>query len=171
MKLFRIVPFVVLGAVVLSACSRTEPLPCPRVSVLDGAATVTKFREGSGRDLTDVDARGEIVDVATSCSYDGNVVTLDMQVAIAATRGPADEDRAAQFDYFVAVIDPDRNVLAKEIFDIRFAFPDTRTRVGRIEEIEPRIPLPDVKRAPAYGIIVGFQLTPEELQWNRGNGR
>jgi hypothetical protein len=90
-----------------------------------------------------------------------------MQVAIAATRGPADRTRVADFDYFVAIADAQRTILAKEVFRVRFQFPQTQARVGLIEEIAPRIPLKDRAEGVSYQIVVGFQLTPEELEWNR----
>ena len=82
-------------------------------------------------------------------------------------RGPADRSRAAEFDYFVAVADPQRNILAKEVFRVQFKFAPNEQRVGTVEEIEPRIPLKARADGVDYQIIVGFQLTPEEIEWNR----
>ena len=154
------------AALLLSACNRTPPA-CPRATILSDGATVTKFRDGPGRDLTDVVAQAEIVDTVVECDYDRTGVDVAMQIAIAATRGPADRARMADFDYFVAVADAQRNILAKEIFRVRIAFPETQSRTGTIEYIEPRIPLKERAQGVSYQIVVGFQLTPEELEWNR----
>ena len=151
----------------LGACSTAPELPCPRVNVLADAATVTKFRDSPGRDLTDVTAEGEIADTLAECRYDRQAVNVDLQIAIAAQRGPADRNRAAEFDYFVAITDPQQNILAKEVFRVRLPFDDNRGRVGQVEEIEQRIPLASLSRGPDYQILVGFQLTPEEIEWNR----
>ena len=156
---------VVAAVALLSACNRTPPA-CPRASIISDGATVTKFREGTGRDLTDVVAQGEIVDVAVECDYDRRGVDVALQVAIAAQRGPADRTRVAEFDYFVAVADSQRNILAKEVFRVRFQF-QNQARTGTIEEIEPRIPLKSRADGVEYQIIVGFQLTPDEIDWNR----
>ena len=163
-----LLPPALLAAVLvlLSACNRTPPV-CPRVTVLGDGASVTKFRDGTGRDLTDVTAQADIVDVAVECDYDRTGVDVAMQVAIAATRGPADRARVADFDYFVAVADAQRNILAKEVFRVRVQFPQSQSRVGQVEEIAPRIPLKDRAQGGTYQIVVGFQLTPEELEWNR----
>src|SRR5262245_46745092 len=40
-------------------------------------------------------------------------------------------------------------------------------RVGTVDEIDPRIPLKSRADGVEYQIIVGFQLTPEEIEWNR----
>jgi hypothetical protein len=150
----------------LAACNRTPPA-CPRASIISDGATVTRFREGPGRDLTDVTVKGEIVDVAVDCDYDRRGVDVALQVAIAAERGPADRTRTAEFDYFVAVADAQRNILAKEVFHVSLRFPPNQQRTGTVDEIEPRIPLKDRADGVDYHIIVGFQLTPEEIEWNR----
>jgi hypothetical protein len=155
-----------IAVALLAACNRTPPA-CPRASIIGDGASVTKFREGTGRDLTDVTVQGEIVDVAIECDYDRRGVDVALQVAIAARRGPADRTRVAEFDYFVAVADPERNILAKEVFRVRFEFPPSQDRSGTIEEIEPRIPLKNRADGVEYQIIVGFQLAPEEIEWNR----
>ncbi|MBI3453529.1 MAG: hypothetical protein HY057_12030 [Rhodospirillales bacterium] len=131
------------------------------------AANVTKFRDGPGRDLTDVLVEGEFVDLLVQCKYGKNVVNIDLQVAVAGVRGPANRSRAAEFEYFVAIADPARNIVAKELFKARFQFADNDPRVVQLEELEPRIPLADVFKAPDYEIFIGFQLTEAELAWNR----
>lgn len=162
-----IAPLLLTAALApLAACNRTPPA-CPRASIISDGSTITKFREGTGRDLTDVVAQGEIVDVAVDCDYDRRGVDVALQVAIAATRGPADRSRAAEFDYFVAVADAQRNILAKEVFRVQFKFAPNEQRTGTVDEIEPRIPLKSRADGVEYQIIVGFQLTPEEIEWNR----
>lgn len=159
-------PLVVAALALLSSCNRTPPA-CPGATIIGDGSTVTKFREGPGRDLTDVVAEGQIVDIAVECGYDRRGVDVTLQVAIAATRGPADRSRKAEFDYFVAITDAQRNILAKEVFRVQFQFPPNQQRVGQVEEIEPRIPLKDRAEGVSYQIVVGFQLTPEEIEWNR----
>jgi hypothetical protein len=157
---------IVAALVLLSSCNRTPPA-CPRATIIGDGSSVTKFREGPGRDLTDVVAEGQIVDVAVECGYDRSGVDVALQVAITATRGPADRSRNAEFAYFVAITDAQRNILAKEVFQVRFEFPPNQQRVGQVDEIEPRIPLKDRAEGVSYQIVVGFQLTPEEIEWNR----
>jgi hypothetical protein len=152
MRIRFLAPLLILAVAPLAACNRTPP-PCPQVSIIGDGSTVTKFREGTGRDLTDVTAQAQIVDVAVACDYD--------------RRGVADRSRVAEFDYFVAVADPQRNILAKEVFRVGFRFPQNEQRVGTVEEIEPRIPLKARTDGVDYQIVVGFQLTPEEIEWNR----
>ncbi len=154
---------------IAGACSSKEKpqAACPVGLIPADSATVTKFRDGPGRDLTDVVSEAEIVNILVQCKYDPKGVTVDLQVAIAGGRGPADRARVADFDYFVAIIDPKQNVVQKQPFRVRFEFTDNRTRLGMIEELEPRVPLSDAFDGPKYQLMVGFQLSPDELAWNR----
>lgn len=170
----RALPAALLASLlVVTSCSREKPeAACPRGVIPADSASVTRFRDGPGRDLTDVVVEGEIVNIQVDCKYDKKSVTVDrLQIAIAADRGPADRTRNAEFEYWVAILDPQQNIIIKEPAKVRFQFTDNRTRLGRIvgEDFEPYIPLTDLKQGPEYQIIVGFQLTPEELAWNRQN--
>ncbi len=171
MRVFRSVLTLALLASVLlvAACSREKPeAACPRGVIPADSASVTRFREGPGRDLTDVVAEGEIVNILVQCKYDKRAVTVDLQIAIAGDRGPADRTRIADFEYWVAILDPQQNIVTKQPARIRFQFTDNRTRLGQVvSEFEPYIPLADLTQATEDQIIVGFQLTAEELAWNR----
>jgi hypothetical protein len=163
----RVGPLAAFALALLAAACSNPPEPaCPEGSILAELATVTRF-QGAGRDLTDVVNQGEIADLLIQCKYDRRGVTIDLQLAVAAMRGPADRARRVEFDYFVAITDPQKRIIAKEPFHISFDFADNRTRVVQVEEIEPRIPLADLKQATAYEILIGFQLTPDEIAWNR----
>ncbi len=156
-------------AAVLAACGSSDKAQpaCPSGLIPADAAKITRFQDGPGRDLTDVIAEATIQDILVQCEYKKKVADIDLQIAVVGTRGPADRSRVAEFEYFVAIVDPQQNILVKQPFKVRFEFNDNRTQLGTIEQIEPRLPLPDPSKADQYRILVGFQLTPEELAWNR----
>lgn len=164
-----------LAAAVLSACTPSDTVTqatCPRGGLVPDANTLVQFRDGPGRDLTDVVAQAQIVDFKITCEYATGSkakpgVVLDLQVAIAAERGPADRARKANLAYFVAILDGEQNIVAKDFFQAAFEFPDNRTRVGRVEELEPRIALKSNFDGPSYRVMIGFQLTEDQLEWNR----
>ena len=158
------------AVVMITACSGGEKpeAACPRGIIPADSASLTRFREGPGRDLTDVVAEGEIANILIQCKYDKRSVTVDLQIAVIGDRGPADRSRVAEFEYWVAILDPEQNIVTKQPGRARFEFKDNRTRIGQIlSEFEPYIPLADLKKGPDYQILVGFQLTAEELAWNR----
>ena len=163
-----------LAALLLSGCSlfqRDDPRVCPRVSILNEAARVAVYRDGPGRDLIDVVHEGQIADVRWSCVYSAERVRVLVTISILAQRGPAATKPEAEFDYFVAVTRAADEILGKEIFRSQVAFPEGRTQTGVFEEIEQIIPLPDQNAGPDYEVVVGFQLTEDQLRHNRKRRR
>jgi hypothetical protein len=140
---------------------------CPQGLILADAGEVTVFRDGPGRDITDVLTQARIADIVVGCKPERRSVTVDLQVAIAAERGPANREGRQDIEYFVAVVDPQGEVLTRQNFRMSFAWPENRTRVGSVDELEPRIPITAPEKAPEYQIWVGLQLTEEQLAWNR----
>ena len=129
------------------------------------------YRDGPGRDLIDVVHEGQIGEVGWSCKYSKTDVTVLAKIAFLAQRGPASSQPEARLPFFVAVTDSGREILAKQVFQTVVAFPEGRSQAGVFEEIEEIIPLPDQTSGPEYEIIVGFQLTEEQLRHNRKRRR
>lgn len=169
---------LVLG--LLAGCAGKEqaarPL-CPPVQALADATSLTRFAPGGGRDLVDVDHEITILGIDSGCDYEGGSGSAGraLQVAVAPTfsayRGPANTNRQARFIYFVSVVDSGGNVLSKQDFPVFVEFPGNRTRVEFRDDSPPVVvtlpPVPGQQPA-ANRIYVGFQLTPEELSYNRG---
>jgi hypothetical protein len=158
-----------------SSSDKKRPPLCPRVAVLSDAAALTRFAEGAGQDLVDVDYQVEVTDILSGCKYvkaEGNeqVIVVAMAPVLVAIRGPANRDRVAQFEYFVSVVDAERIVLNKQTFGVLVNFPGNLTRVTLKDDDPPvtvDIPLAAGRAATDYQILVGFQLSPDELEYNR----
>ena len=155
------------------------PPPCPRVSVLSEAASVTRFADGPGRDLIDVDFQGELTDVLSACVHDvaddgSGTIIVELAAELLAARGPANRDREAQFDYFVTVTSASGRILNKETFGLTVTFPGNRTRLTLLDDDPPvslTLPMAPNQRVDDYRVLVGFQLSREELEYNRRRRR
>lgn len=157
------------GLALLASCAgEEETRPCPRAVVLNDASRQVKFN-GEGRDLTDVLFEASISTGRLVCEYDDDVLDVDLQVEVVASRGPANSDRLADIRYFVAVSRTDQTVLARESFDIAIPFAGNRTRVSGLEEIGQIIPLPAGQDGGDYVIYVGLELSRDEIEYNRAN--
>ncbi len=164
-----ILPLALVGAA-LAACDSTRGVTqyaCPRFGGLETATQQVKFRPGDGKDLTDVMYMVRLDSVQRKCQYDKNGVAIEMSVGFALELGPANPDRNATFQYFVAIADADSNVMAKEVFPVTLAFPANVGYVEKKDVLDQRIPLPVNRSASAYQILVGLQLTEAELEYNR----
>ena len=150
------------------------PPPCPRISILGDAATLTKFRPGPGRDLTDVLYEGVVSGVTGSCAYASagkranRALSMKVSLVIEAARGPANRDGRAAFPYFVGITDSSRNVLNKQRFNITVVFPGNRTRLVVTDTpVVLEIPMKAGQSWQDFDIFVGFQLSRAELEYNR----
>lgn len=169
---------------VLTACSAYEfatdlisapiVLQCPKSWVIADAADLVRFRQGGGRDLIDVDYEGQITGVRLGCTTNldkkTRVGTMDVDVNILfdATRGPANRDRKAQFKYFISVSDNDRKILYREVFSLPIEFPGNRTKLRiQSDTITLQLPIEPKRSSSYYLVFAGYQLTHEELEFNR----
>jgi hypothetical protein len=150
-----------------AAATAAAPVRCPRVAVLRDAAEITEFRQGGGRDLTDVVSRAAVLDFTGNCRPEEGRVTVDFRLVLGAERGPAWQGQQPNPQYFIAVADPDGQVLSKQVFDAPMRFPEGQGRTGSIEELSQTIPIAGSRRPQDYQVFVGFQLTPDQVQFNR----
>ena len=146
------------------------PPPCPRAVVGENAGRLTRFN-GAGKDPANVVFEAEIADLAGSCIYDGDTIEVDMQIQLVAGRGPAASDDNAKFNYFVAVARTDKTILSRDAFDTSIELQGNQTRNETVEEIEQTIPLAEGETGANLVIIVGIVMTPDELEYNRQQGR
>ncbi len=141
---------------------------CPRVDMLEGAGRVTVFNPGPTRDLTDIRFEGRIVEIEAACDYDRDgTVDVGALVAMEFVRGPAAPSEEGRFEYFVAITDPSGRVIAKQRFPLEVAFVDAATRVSAREELTQRFSHVPADDARFYRIYVGFQLTRDQLDYER----
>lgn len=166
----------------LAACSSDEKKPnvCPRVAALSEGGSLTRFAAGPGRDILDIDFQAEIADLVSACEYPdrSGARTVVVQVApvFVLSRGAANTDRRASFTYFISVV-RNEQILSKQQFQVDSEFVGNRSRMVIVDDDPPitiDIPLAFRTAEYEYEIIVGFQLTPEELAYNqrwRGVGR
>ncbi len=168
-----------VSVLAMAGCSSSdEPPPsqvCPRIAVLGDADRLTKFAPGPGKDLTDVDYEVTIVDIRFGCEFtedenDSPILAVALAPVFEADRGPANSNREARFNYFVAIADPQKTILNKQTFNLPVGFPGNRSRVTVSPNDPPvSVDIPPVagRSGPDYHIFVGLQLTPEELEYNR----
>ena len=165
-------------AILVSACGVFEkkeppPGPCPRALILADAATITQFRDGTGRDLLDVSHGGRIARVHSDCTYDmkkdgTGVMKAQVFIAIDAERGPANRNRIVPYRYFVTLSDSNHEPITKGAFDLVANFADNTTRVTLVDDtVEMTVPIRPGQSGRSFIVLVGFQLTEDQLQYNR----
>ncbi len=171
-----------LAALLLAGCSsrlgqslESTPNsgPCPAGGSIYDAARVVTFGPGGQEDFSNVAFTGEIIDVRLYCRYTGATPLLaEVEIDFAFGKGPAASGSAYDYPYFVAVTRRNGKVLAKERFTVTGEF--QRGLVDGATETITRIEVPRLDESISgvnFEILVGFELTDEQLAYNRAGKR
>lgn len=164
------------GALALAACTGPKPTQfapsCPNVKIRADAADITRYRPNApGRDLTDLVLDGRITGFRGGCEReDRNTVKTVVDIDMVLARGPATQGRVLAAPFFIAVVDGGR-ILDKQVYPIRVELGENQDQ-ARVSsgEIVMMVPVSRDKSAATYDILIGFQLTPDELETNRRRG-
>lgn len=152
-----------------------NPGPCPNALALYDAHRLVEIR-GEELIFENVGFTGEILNVASLCRYtdrNASPITMEMGVRLAFGRGPAAIGDTRTYDLFVAVTRTDRAVIHRETFPITVTFEPGQDRVELIEDFD-RISIPRAEADTSgvnFEVIVGFELTEEQLEFNRSGLR
>lgn len=149
-------------------------LPCPNFFVLEDAAYITKFRDGPGRDITDILVSARMGEIRLGClskienETNSGIFELDVSPVVLAEMGASNTDSLAKLPYFVVITDPDKNILYREELTLNVSFEGNRTRlVITAAPTTLELPITPEIRSKYYLVYAGFVLTPEELEFNR----
>ena len=118
---------LLLPVLLLAGCSSNKNAfapACPRAAILADAADLLRYRDGGGRDLTDLVLSARILGVSGDCKpgETSRQLATQMQVTFEVTRGPAMGQRDVDMMLFVAVSDQDQ-ILDKKLFPVHVVFP------------------------------------------------
>lgn len=159
----------------LAGCGpKTNEFPpaCPTPTFLRDLSDLIRYQPGSqGRDLTDLEVRARLTALKGRCEEDSTTaLSTVIEVNLELFRGPAMRGRQTQVPIFLAILDRGE-IVNKQIFPIAFEFPPNVDRATiTTPPIGMSLPINERKSGADYGLIVGFQLTPEELANNGRRG-
>ncbi len=165
-----------LGMLALAGCSSTSNLPptnCPRITILQDGADLTRFVPGSGQDLTVMVADARIRGLNARCDYGrgGRSVDAQLTVSFEVERGPAARGPVS-LPWFVIVTDAaDENIIQRRAYEMVVAFPANVSRsTTTAPPVRMSFPISEGRRITDYNVRVAFQLDPDELAYNRRRG-
>jgi hypothetical protein len=170
---FRILIVVASAAALLAGCSSDKPNNCPAVSSIVETSIGTVFRPGTIADPSNVLYTVEITDMHAKCDVDKPGLNSDSTVTVSfrATRGPNGGEAHYKIPYFIAISETDR-ILAKKIYSIEFTFQPGQTTTTFSDSIgSVAVSAGKDKKTFDYLVLVGLQLSEEQLKFNRASGR
>lgn len=174
MRLFSRSALILASALALplaiTACDTIEkpkPAKCPEVRVLEDLGSVTRYKPGPGRDITDIILEAEFTRVAGECNVDDENIHAELFVEMNASQGPAERNETAEVNLIMAISDVDRNIISRRTMPIEFTFRGNNTRIFYLERFIADIPRTQGDASDDYIIYLGYELTREELNFNR----
>lgn len=160
--------FLILG-LVISSCATGPVPPCPPVRVDSATATMTKFRDGPSRDLSDVEYQVEVTGFEGECVFGENTVEVLLDVDFRVTSGSAAQAGPISFFYFAAIPQYFPQPAGKKVFEIQTELLGGATRPVTLTESDVSIEIPLSKDRPAasFDVYLGLQLSDDQLEFNR----
>jgi len=147
--------------------------PCPFATTLYDAARYVEFKTGHEASA-DVGFTCEIQGVSAGCAYKSDEpIKVRLEVLFELGRGPKAEGAQKTYRYWIAVTDRNREVLAKQTFDLPASFPAGQDRIYKTEIVN-QIVIPRATSTVSganFEVLVGFEVTPEMAAFNRDGKR
>ena len=145
---------------------------CPRVETVNELSTLYEFTSFGNQDPNNLVSSVDISNVQSACSYDEQSVTIDTQIYFqgalgARGRTSASSSTSYSYPFFVAVTSSDGKILAKEVFTAPLTYAPGQNTQTYTEKMRQIIPIENRDRGSRYKIIVGLQLNPDQLAYNR----
>lgn len=171
-SLFRFA--VIAGlALLVSSCQSSKKLQfCPGWSSVLDAVVVTQFKPGAAPDPANALYSAKITNVDGNCSFDkaGKKADSSIDVSFVAARPAAGDAAAYTAPYFVAVTQGAR-IVTRSARTVTFSFAAGETTATAEEHVSSVDLVTDGDNKPYdYQILVGFQLTKEQYDYNKTTG-
>ncbi len=138
---------------------------CPATAVMAGTSVLTKFK-GDNRNVEDVMYNATISHVERKCVQDENGVTATVTFLLMVQRGPAFEGNEVKVPYFAALMRDNNLITAKRNFETDVRFDSNDSSAGTAETIVQHFKDLDTARRYDYELLIGFQLSADEVTYN-----
>lgn len=147
---------------------------CPEIIIVDELKSLSEFSSKSSTREKDLVSRVDMEKMDAACKLLDDNVTIDLKLAFNSELGNKAKIRKNDkpffaYPFFVAVTDLRGSILAKEVFAASVSYNQNETAHTYYENIRQIIPLTRRMNAKSYKIFLGFQLSDEQLAYNRKN--
>ena len=143
---------------------------CPPPLTVQDAQSLTRFKEGAGRDPRDVMFEASLVNAGTKCQLGRNKLEVDVILRISVNAGPSVGTGVTRVPFFVRVIDANGTVVqgSDQLADYKLSAASPRGLSQ--EEMAVGLPFSNLADLGGYRIAVGLKPSPQELDYIRRAG-
>jgi hypothetical protein len=159
-------------ALLLAGCSgisgTTGKLACPAAFTAPNLESYTVYKPGvtPSTNAEDIIFGAKIVTVTSNCKVEPGGIRVTTSLTFAVARNDP-ELRQSDFTYFVAIADAQQTILAKQNFALRVDFSTRQKQMRIMDQITEHLPLKDISTGSRYAVIVGMQVSQQQLELNR----
>jgi hypothetical protein len=160
-----------LALVALAGCSnfggRGNSYTCPATTTVPDLQSLVLLAPGPNGAV--VQSAGRINSVSAECDSDGDKgVQSKLTVEFTGLRTSPAVNQIA-LPYFVALADATGNILGKQQYTMVMSFPPDAQVTKANDVVTVHIPLKNAQLGNVYTVVVGFQLTSSQLDYNRAH--
>ncbi len=164
---------IAAAVALLAGCSGVKTDNCPTLAALLDASSMTVFRQGTTPDPANVLYNVRIIDVSGKCDFNKKKRSADNDVTITfrATRAPSGDAAQYTAPYFMGITEGSDRVLTRENFSVPFEFAPGQSTITFTDNVKDAYVAAKYGSLPYdYQVLVGLQITKEQLEYNRNNG-
>ncbi|OIN86680.1 MAG: hypothetical protein AUJ12_05220 [Alphaproteobacteria bacterium CG1_02_46_17] len=148
------------------------PTNCPQLKILGEISEISQFANPKAPKLEELVSSAKFTTIDASCSVAPNSVTLEIALDFDGTLGPVGMKNGGSeanyaYPYFLSVITPSGQILSKDVFALSMVYDSGNIQMHKQDKLRQTIPLMAGQTASGYQIVVGFQLSEDELNYNR----
>ena len=156
-----------------SYMSSANPIYCPDAAILANTASLPALNPAAEGDPSGVIYKIAMTNVTTRCDYDKREKIADARVKIFfhAERPPGGGEVNYRIPYYVALTS-EGDIFDKQIYWLDFSFSEQAVSADAEGVVDStRIKYGKDKTAYDYHLLVGFQLTKAQVEYNAKMGR
>lgn len=166
---------LVLVLPLLGACQTERMLAkCPSTAILAETSSLSSFTPGKPMTPENLAYRIDTRRTTTACNIDKDTNSVESSLELSFRAFRQKGGAAAQYTvpFFVAINNSDGKLVLKKMYSTALVFQPGQTQVDFTQSVNSiPIKIAPTKQAFDYHLIVGFQLTKQQLEYNRKTNR
>ena len=163
-----IIQILFIGLTFGCMSSSNETAYCPQVGIVSDLDRLTEIETRDLGSTTNILFSSRIQRLGVACKVSSDGVTVSTVMELFSKLSGYDTPADVHLSYLVATVDPNGRILAKEIYQTKIGFSDGMETVRKKEEVVVFIPSRVKSNLRGYKILIGFELTESQLQYNKG---
>lgn len=146
--------------------------PCPQVEIVDDLSSISDFSNPRHQNKKNLISRVDLKSAESACNLSDKTAIVDLKLLFNGHLGPKGRLKETEkpffsYPFFIAVTTPSGKIIAKEIFAASITYTAQEDEHTYFENLRQIIPIRNKDQANNYRLLIGFQVTPDQLTYNR----